>query len=766
MVTGTLAFLLGVLVLQWQPALPPASLLYFFPLLFVFYPLRHTAYGGLILRLVGASLFGFLWAWMQAAFLLSSELPPDLEGQDVVLEGVVASLPERDAQRSRFVFAVDSLRHQGRRVPSPGTVRLAWYRNIPELKAGQRWRLQVRLKRPHGMANPGLFDYEGWLFQQRLRATGYVRTSQENALLADNSGRYPLQRLRQYIHQMLRQATGDHASAGLIAALALGERQDINSEQWQLLRLTGTNHLVAISGLHVGIVAGLAFFLLRRLWRWPLLLATPKVAALAALAAAALYAALAGFSVPTQRALIMVAVAMLALLVQRNVRPVRILALALLVVLLIDPLAVLAPGFWLSFGAVAVILYGMGGRLGVGGVGWRWGRVQLLVALGLAPLLALWFGQVPLIGALANLLAVPWVSLLVVPLILLGCMLVLFWPAAAALILALALYALDGMWRWLEWCAGLLPEQWNSVNIVPWTLIPALAGVAWLLAPRGWPARWLGLIWLLPMLFVPLPAPRVGEAWIDVLDVGQGLAVLVRTANHALLYDSGPPFGKDSNAGSLVIVPLLQQYGIRQVDALILSHGDSDHSGGAATVFESLPVQAFYSGADEHYPWREHTTCAHGQAWDWDGVRFEMLWPLPGVDGLPHWKNNASCVLRIATSGGSLLLTGDIEAAAEQHLLEAIPEQLQVDVVQVPHHGSKTSSTEPFVVAMAPHHAVFSTGYLNRWGFPAQEVADRYQEHGALLYNTAQDGAVRVKLEGQGVQIEGWRQRGRRYWFD
>lgn len=763
MVAGTLAFLSGIVIFQFQPEVPHlAWLAVLLPLLLS--PWLAPSRWCRIARPLSLAAAGLLWAWLHAAYVLHHELPAVLEGDDLVVEGVIASLPEADGQRARFLFEVEQMHYRGEDVPPPGRVRLAWYRPYPELEAGQRWRLQVRLKRPHGMANPGTFDYEGWLFQQRIRATGYVRAGADTVLVAADSGAFPLQRLRQDLHERLRAAVGDHPHGGLVAALALGERQGVTREQWQRLRATGTNHLIAISGLHIGIVAGLLFFLVRRFWPWPERVAAPRAAAVAALVAAALYAALAGFSIPTQRALIMVAVAMLALYGGHALRPARVLSLALLAVVLLDPLAVLSPGFWLSFGAVAVILYGMGGRLATSGWWWRWGRVQVLVALGLAPLLAVWFQQVPLIAPLANLLAVPWVSLLVVPLVLLGTVLVSLWSWGGAALLSLATLELDALWGWLGWCAGLLPPQWSAWAASPWTLLPAAVGLSWLLAPRGWPARWLGLLWLLPMLLVRPAAPLPGEASVTVLDVGQGLAVLVRTAQHTLLYDTGPRYGPDNDAGEMIIVPVLHHYGIRRIDTLILSHGDSDHAGGAGAVFDALEVGRFLSGAVVPLPWREHQTCRRGQRWQWDGVDFELLFPPP--QGVSSGRgNDSSCVLRIRTAGAAVLLSGDIEAAAERELLASVPQQLAAEVLVAPHHGSKTSSTAPFVTAVAARHVLFSVGYRNRYGFPHPTVTARYRNVGAELHDTAAQGAITVRLGAAGVAVESWRHQARRYWF-
>lgn len=764
MLKGILVFFAGVLIVQTRASLPGAGwlilLLACTGLVFCF--LRQYR----LVRLFCWGMAGLLWAWLQALLLLAQQLPDGLEGEDVLLQGVVMSIPEANPGRSRFLFAIESMQHQGKEVRHPGKVRLSWYRPVEMPAAGQRWQLQVRLRRPHGMGNPGQFDYQGWLFQQGIRATGYVRMGSATQLLAEDSGRYRLQQLRQQVYGVLQTRLDGHPMAGVASALILGERQGISREQWRTFRETGTSHLVAISGLHVGIVAGLAFFLLRRLWPWPLLWPAPKAAAIAALLAAVIYAALAGFSIPTQRALIMVTVAMLALIAQRPVQAVRMLALALLLVLLLDPFAVLAPGFWLSFAAVLFILYGMGMRLGSGGWWWRWGRVQVLVAAGLIPFLVFWFQQVPVTGILANLLAVPWVSMVIVPLLLAGTLLLSFWPVVAGLLLKTAMWSLEILSFWLDACARLLPAEWGDMHAVSWTLLPALAGLIWLLAPRGWPSRWLGLSGLLPMLLMRPALPAPGEVWLHVLDVGQGLAVLVRTHKHVLLYDAGPPFGADNDAGQMVILPVLQHYGIRSIDTLLISHADSDHAGGVEAVLEGVEVKHFFAGAGEVFASRPHEPCGHGQSWEWDGVQFEILHPRLPLDAGTS-RNDGSCVLRVVAGGLSAMLTGDIEEAAEYRLLQDVGLDLSSTVLQAPHHGSKTSSTAAFVAATAPRHVIFSTGYRNRWGFPHEDVLARYRAAGSQVHNTASAGAILVKLLPNGkTSVTGWREEAGRYWLD
>lgn len=764
MVARTLAFLAGILLFQQSAVLPPAWAVGLIVSLWLLppwlpRPARRTAW---LLPIAGV---GFLWAWGQAALVLRTALPPALEGRDLRIEGTISSLPRAEGERTRFQF--DTLAADpagGRASVFPGRLLLSWYGTAPPLCAGQRWRLTVRLRRPHGMVNPGGFDYERWLFQRRIRATGYVRPAGAR-LLAPADG-HALLRLRQMLRDRLRAALGRRPLAGIVIALAIGDRQGIDDDQWQVLRATGTTHLVAISGLHIGIVAGLVFFLLRWLWPWSerlaLWLPAPRAAAVAALAAAAGYAALAGFSLPTQRALIMVAVAMAAVWWRRPLRRARTLAVALLLVLLFDPSAPLAPGFWLSFGAVALILYGMGARLAAAGWWWRWGRVQWLAGLGLAPLLALWFQQVPLLSPLANLVAVPWVTLTTVPLTLLGTAATVVLPPAAPWLLAAACHSLDGLWWLLVHLAPLQP-RWGAFTPPPWTLAPALVGLVWLFAPRGWPARWVGAVWLLPLVLARPPGPAPGELWLTLLDVGQGLSAVVRTAGHTLVYDTGPRYGGRLDAGNAVIVPFLRTAGVRTVDLLMVSHGDMDHDGGTASVLAAVSVRRVLTGMRRWSLPQAAQPCLAGTAWRWDGVRFEILSPPPDVG--QRSGNDRSCVLRVSADGGSVLLPGDIGQTAEAALVDTAAGRLRSTVLIAPHHGSATSSGTPFVTAVAPRYVLFAVGYRNRYRFPSRRVTARYRAEGAERLDSDRSGAITIRFTAVGTTVERYRQRARRYWY-
>ncbi|MFQ5546021.1 MAG: DNA internalization-related competence protein ComEC/Rec2 [Acidiferrobacterales bacterium] len=626
--------------------------------------------------------------------------------------------------------------------------------------------MTVRLKRPHGFQNPGGFDYEGYLFQQRIRATGYVRSHKPAELLPARSPLYMVGRLRQRLGNRVRHLLGDSPFTGIVVALANGDRRGITNAQWDTLRRTGTNHLIAISGLHIGLVAGFVFFLVRSLWalpgfpvlRWP----APKVAAVAGMVAAVIYAALAGFSIPTQRAMVMLAVAMGAVLLQRRVLPTRLLAVALFLVLVHDPVAVMGAGFWLSFAAVAVIVVFIHGRSGEHSDWRRLGYLQWAIAIGLLPLMLTFFQQVSLVGPAANLFAVPVFGLLIVPLTLFGAIVSGFLAdSVAGAVLQLAAWTLEMVWTVLDYLAGFEHSLWVQPGPSGWALVCGLVGIALLLAPRGWPARWLGVVWLLPMLLVRPPAPAAGEVWLSLLDVGQGLSAVVRTREHTLVYDSGPRFSARFDAGRSVVVPYLYNRGVARIDTLIISHGDNDHIGGARSVREALPVNRVLSSVPDKLS--NARLCALGQAWRWDDVDFVMLHP---PDDNTFRGNNACCVLMIRGEYGNIVLPGDIEALAELALVEREGTRLAADVLVVPHHGSKTSSTTAFLEAVQPKVALFPVGYRNRFHHPHAGVKARYVKRGVELYGSPTHGAVEIQLGPEGIKKSSYRARNKRYWFN
>lgn len=735
-------FSCGVLLLQQLPELPSLG---WFLLLFL---MLVAAWNWL--KWLFWLLLGMLWCGGHAMWLLQQGIDPALEGNDLLLQGEVISIPQAREHGLRFLFAADPHPELSRPL---GVIQLNWYGRAANVKIGERWQLKVRLKQPSGFVNPGGFDYEGWLFQQRIRATGYVRSGKSghgnNQRLSEQQGHW-LDQQRLWLSQQIDRALPQSEFVGMIKALSIGMRQQMSEQQWQVLTATGTNHLMAISGLHVGLVAGMAIWLVARLWRCSaflcLHLSAGKAGAVAGILAALFYAALAGFAIPTQRALIMLAVALVGVLLQRQLSVAPILAMAWLLVLLIDPFATLSMGFWLSFFAVAVILYSMGGRSHTRSLSWRWGRVHWVISIALIPLLVFGFQQAPLYSFIANFIAVPVVGVLVVPLVLVSSLLMFIYSGLADWILLGVDVVFQWLWPLLQMISEWPGAQWRQHQPPFWTLLCAVLGVLLLLAPQGWPGRWLGLIWIAPMLWMTPPRPAQGELWLTVLDVGQGLSVVVQTANHSLVYDAGPVVGNLDSA-ERVTVPYLRSQGLGRVDRVLISHDDNDHAGGADSLLAGVEVGQLMTPAITRFMGEHHQTCLAGQRWQWDGVFFEVLHPVVVSD----WRkdNNRSCVLRIRAPGGSVLLPGDIEKRAERALIEAYGEGLRSDILLAGHHGSKSSSSDQFVEMVAPEYVVYSSGYRNRYGFPHSKVTARFALQGAKQLNSAVSGGMQFKISPQ-----------------
>lgn len=714
---------------------------------------------------------GFFWAAGLAHVRLADALPPAWEGRDIELVGVVASLPQPYERSVRFELDVEKVVTAGAVVPA--RIVVSWWGRtdaIPEVRAGERWRYTVRMKRPHGTVNPHGFDYEAWLLERGVRATGYVRPRPAPERLATTVHRpaYWVETLRETLRKRILGALGDSPYAGIIAALVIGDQRAIPPAQWQTFTRTGVNHLMSISGLHVTMVSGLAYALAYALWRrsarLTLNLPAAKAAALAGALAAFLYTLLAGFAVPAQRTLYMVCVVAFALWAGAQASVSVVLAAALFIVLLIDPWAVASAGFWLSFGAVGAILFVIVNRVSQPHWLTAWGRTQAAVTIALLPLTLALFQQVSLISPVANGFAIPVVSLIVVPLALVGTMLPFDAVLGLAhLVMAWCMYALEAL--------SALPDAvWQQHAPPEWAIGLALAGAFWLMFPRGVPARWLGAVACLPLFGVAPAAPRWGEVRLAVLDVGQGVSVVAQTARHALLYDAGPAFGPAVDSGNRIIAPYLRAAGIRRLDGMIVSHDDIDHTGGAVSVLQALPVAWLATSLPDMDPLPliadDSFRCVAGQSWEWDGVRFELLHPPAGSYGERVKDNDRSCVLKVTGPGGTALMPGDIERRAEAALVGEA-NKLVADVLVAPHQGSKTSSTPAFIGAVRPHTVIFPVGYRNRFGHPHLEVVERYRALGSALYRTDRDGAVLVTIPADGaIRVERYRSTHRRYWLD
>jgi len=712
---------------------------------------RHHSYW----RLLGVALAGFGLCGLHATWSLARQLPPAYEGGEVSLVGRVLELPMHEARRTRFEFRVDD----DRAVPAAlrgARLRLSWYDDDKsttpsrrfELLPGSRWAFTARLRAPRGLRNPGALDSERHAFAQRIAATGYVRDPQWARRLSRGAG---IDAWRDRIARRIEAEVAGDASR-YVRALALGDTRALSETDWETLRATGLTHLIAISGFHVGLVAGFFALLASGFWRLLPALARraprPQAAAIAALLGALGYAAVAGFALPTVRTLLMIAVVVAARLWRRPLRVADALALAAIAVLLLDPLAVLAAGFWLSFAGVAWLAWCLPDARGQPIVR-TFLSAQGVATLGLLPLTVVLFGQASLAGPFANLVAIPWWSLVVVPLSLLG-------TALEGLQIGWGGWA----WRSAAWCFDLawpLFQRLADSGIALWWLpearwyaLPlALTGAFWCLLPRGVPGKPLALLLWLPLLWPDRALPAHGEAEIVVIDVGQGLSVLVRTRTHALLYDMGPAITDGYDAGERAVVPALHALGVRRLDTMVVSHGDSDHAGGLDAVRRRFPAAIAYApegvGIDDTAP------CLSGATWYRDGVRFRFLHPTPHF---PYLGNEASCVLRIETAHGAALLTGDIGEVVERALVRREPDALRADVVVVPHHGSAHSSDASFVAATGARLALVSAGHGNRFRHPHPSVLHRWRAAAAEVLSTPEGGALRVRLQAEGLVVQ------------
>ena len=770
----------------------------------------------LIFAVAAAFALGFGSAGLRASAFVADALSPALEGRDINVTGVVAAMPQRNEAGLRFRFDVESAREGTKPVKLPPSIYLGWYSGVfgamatpadlqrqPEdVRAGERWQMTVRLKAPHGGSNPHGFDYELWLWEQGLQATGYVRAGAKDAT-AQRLGQtwaHPVEVARQRARDAIFERVPDRKLAGVIAALVVGDQNAIERADWDVFRATGVAHLMSISGLHVTMFAWGASLGVGWLWRRSqrLCLALPAQSAglIGGVLLASAYALFSGWGVPAQRTILMLAtVGLLRLSGKRWPWPL-VWMLACAVVVALDPWALMQAGFWLSFVAVGVLfatdsganyiertratalndgnlaagatksasqaglsnLQGSVARtvIGLGASFVASMREQWVITLALTPLTLLLFGQVSVVGLVANALAIPWVTLLVTPLAMLGIFFAPIWDAAAWAVQALA---------WYLQVLATLPFASISIAQAPlWAGAAGLLGGVLLAMRLPWQVRTLGLPLLLPVLLWQAPRPAVGHFELLAADIGQGNAVIVRTATHALVYDAGPRFSRESDAGHRVVVPLLRALDLK-IDTVMLSHRDVDHTGGAVAVLAMQPQAALVSSIEDGHELqavRKATRCVAGQRWQWDGVDFEVLHPQADDYDAGNKSNAMSCVLRIANGTQSALLAGDIEQPQEAALV-ASGVALKTDVLLVPHHGSKTSSSAEFLDAVQPHIALVQAGYRSRFGHPAASVMDRYNKRKITVFDSAHCGAATWQ-SSRPQEVKCQRAEALRYW--
>lgn len=787
-----IAFAAGVLSCQWLPVIPDWSwglVLSLVLSLWLGLYWQSTRYPDVprylrVCLLLLALAAGSSYTCWRSAAILADHLPEDAMGRNIRLVGVVESLPDRTARGQRFLFNVEEVETP---VHVPPRIQLSVWNAVQEtdaaersgvqqVRAGERWAFTVRLKRPHGLANPHGYDVEARLFESGIRATGYVKTGERIDAFVPGvatSIAFMRQSIRDRFEQVL--PAEEFPEAGILTALAIGDQKAIPGPLWQVFAKTGTTHLMSISGLHVTLFSGLVGWLVAALWRrMPRRVAhfpAQKVGIFCGWFAAAFYTLIAGAGIPALRTLFMLSVGAIAILTGRHISVARILLLALVAVLLLDPWAGMSPGFWLSFVAVGLLLWAALAehvateqhrswrqrlRLWIRG----FGRTQWAVTIGTLPFLLLFFSQFSLISPLTNAVAIPWVSGVVTPLTILA----LIVPWDGLLYLSNAL--MTPLLAFLEWSADLPLAIWHAPAPTPISFVLAFVGALLWLMPAGLPGRGLAVFLCLPMLIPKADAVPAGQVRIDVLDVGQGLAVVVRTREHSLLYDTGPYYSSAADAGVRVIVPYLRAVGIDRLDGLVVTHRDTDHSGGAMSVLESMPVGWVADAPGTHFaevtPGVRSKPCLAGRSWIWDGVNFQFLHPSASKDLASLDTNHQSCVLRVSVGEASMLLTSDIELVDEQQLVARglLPSQ----VLLVPHHGSGTSSSELLLDTVQPEIAIVPVGYRNRYRHPKPSVMESYEARKIDVYRTDTDGMVRVELPA--MTVSAYRREHRRYWMD
>ena len=839
-------FIVGVALQLQQASLWPSSVYAVVGVLALLgsaaWMLRAAFRGSGLTAFVLTLLLGFaLTGWRATAFH-STALNPALEGRDIAVTGMILAMPQRSEDAVRFRLGIESAHLNGQAVRLPPQLLLGWYagfggsggfanadkqpaksallegldpadlelalqRQPQTMRAGEKWQMTVRLKAPHGNSNPFGFDYELWLWEQGVQATGYVRAGPRDSPPArlSSSGWHPVERARQSVREAIFQHVENRQLAGVVAALVVGDQNAIERADWDVFRATGVAHLMSISGLHITMFAWLASLGFSSLWRRSakltprLCLALPasSAGALGGLFLATLYALFAGWGVPAQRTIWMLATVVLLRQSGKQWPWLHVWLLAMAVVVALDPWALMQAGFWLSFVAVGVLFATDSGAAHASSTGvtaplflrnksesewWKFwlfwqfrpqwigkassslvnaAREQWVVTLALTPLSLLLFNQVSLVGLLANAVAIPWVTLLVTPLAMLGVVWSPLWNGAA--------WAVGLLVVFLQWLAS-WPMASISVAAAPlWCAVAGVLGGGLLALRLPWHWRALGVPLLLPVLLWQPLRVTPGQFELLAADIGQGNAILVRTASHTLLYDAGPRFSRESDAGHRVLVPLLRAMG-EQLDLLVLSHRDLDHVGGAPAVLAMHPQAQLLSSIEDSHPLqqlRQSSRCVAGQHWLWDGVTFDVLHPTAADYDVTNKSNAMSCVLRISNGNQTALLLGDIEAQQELRLLtDANPTTqalLKADVLLVPHHGSKTSSSAPFLDAVQPKLALVQAGYRNRFGHPAASVMARYEERNIQLINSPQCGAATWRSLIP-AEVSCQRQAGKRYW--
>lgn len=708
-----------------------------------------------IILLICISSLGFCWMTFNIQQHFKHALPENLEGHKINVTGIITSLVEISSHDvASFEFCINKVDSNETSWDLPATVRISWQAPPQQLRPGDNWHLVVKLKRPRNYANPGSFDVEKFYLQQRIIALGYVVAIGENIFIRHDFFKYPINNIRQYFLGLIEHGLAEREFTAVIIAQVLGVKHNMPAEQMQIFQRSGVAHLMAISGLHIGLIGSMFFWFISILWRYAPSagsnIAAPWIAAWGALFVSIGYAFLAGFSVATQRSLIMLAVFLAGYIFKRNLASRHGFFLALACILLSDPFAVLSLGFWLSFIAVAFLIFSTVGR-GRAKDNFaktvQWLKPQIVMGLALLPITVLFFSQCSIIAPLANTIAIPWVGFIVVPISLIAVLILPLNQAVAISLLKLAETSFSYLWLILQWFAKFPVYSWQPPQQYLWlTITLAMLGAVWLFIPIGVATRWWGLLNFVPLLATNLLTIPYGQAELTLLDVGQGLSVIIRTQHHTLVYDTGAKLSDHFDLGTRVVAPYLQTVGVKYIAALMISHGDNDHIGGARGLLNKISANSIITSDPKDLAEYNPVICQAGQQWQWDGVIFSVLHPQVGVTNSK--RNDHCCVLMVQAGKHKALLTGDIESISEQQLILRYGEQLQADVMLVPHHGSKTSSSLEFLQYTKPKFALIPAGYKNQYSHPRQEVVDKYHAIGAAVLNTVDTGSISFRLGG------------------
>ncbi len=741
----SILFLCGILVLQLFTRLPsPCLSIVIFTLVItqqIFFK-KITHYTQFFIPV----LLGFAWSLWYAHAQLAWVLPSEEEGKPLQVTGMITTIPDIEPNHTSFRFLLNKIQFENRIESVRSIIQLSWQSAPKKLHVGDEWQFTIYLKKIKSLMNPGGFDFETWSFQEGVRATGYV-IANEGVLLASEWYHHPIDRIREYFKDHINENLTKSPTSPWITALAIGERYGIPPDDWKVLRNTGTNHLMAIAGLHIGFVAAFAFSIVIWIWRRQpkLVLKMPAqhAGATAALIMGFIYSAMAGFSIPTQRACLMLSLFLITVLSRRKIVSWQTWSLALLCVLLFNPLSVLTVSFWLSFSSIALIIYGVKGRLAPSGLWWKYGRIQWVITLGLIPLSIGLFQECSWVSFVANSIAIPCVGFLVVPLTLLGCFSLLFSAKISSIFLWLSDKVLSLLWIVLNYLAHVSWGSWYQFIPNIGYIIAACIGMIILLLPSGFPGKGFGIIWLLPFMLYKPPVPPVGDVWLTLLDVGQGLSAVLQTHSHILIFDAGSRLSDKNDMGENVVIPFLHSLAVTHIDRLVISHGDNDHIGGSSAILKQFPTYLVKSSVPEKFLNVPASYCIRGETWQWDQVIFEFLYPTYDKLGL---NNDSSCVLRITSGLHHILLTGDIEKIAEEYLIQFSAADLAADILVAPHHGSKTSALDEFIHDVHPRIVLFPVGYRNRYHFPNPAVVQKYHDIGAVTFDTVQSGAIQLKL--------------------